>query len=322
MLMDAPVLAVDRLRKVFGSHVAVDDISFSVPAESIYAVLGPNGAGKTTTINCCTTLLPPDSGTVRVAGFDVRTQGADVRKSIAVTGQFAALDDELTGTENLRLFARLLGLGKRDAAARAAELLDQFGLVEAADRRAKTCSGGMRRRLDLAVSLITDPVVLFLDEPTTGLDPRSRAEVWQVVRGLRERGIAVLLTTQYLEEADQLADRIAVIDHGRLIVEGTAEELKDRIGGSVCVLTLADPVATGPAEHLITEVIGKPSAVDRETGTITVPAPDNAATLAAVLRAVDRAGLEVADIGLRRPSLDDVFFALTQPRPGVVVGGA
>jgi ABC-2 type transport system ATP-binding protein len=228
-----------------------------------------------------------------------------------VTGQFAALDDELTGTENLRLFARLLGLRKAEATGRATELLEQFGLTDAGDRRVKTYSGGMRRRLDVAVSLITDPAVLFLDEPTTGLDPRSRAEVWQIVRQLRERGIAVLLTTQYLEEADQLADRIAVIDHGRLIVEGTAEELKDRLGGSVCVLTLADPEATGPAVRLIDAVVGTPTAVDRETGTITVPAPDNAGTLTAVLRAVDRAQLAVADIGLRRPSLDDVFFSLT-----------
>lgn len=293
------------LHKSFGDVDALRGVSLSVEEGEILGVLGPNGAGKTTTINILTTLLRPDSGTVRVAGIDVLADPAAVRPLIGLTGQFAALDDALTARENLVLFGRLFKLGKAAATARAAELLDEFGLADAADRRTATFSGGMRRRLDLAASMIGKPRVLFLDEPTTGLDPRSRAMLWDVVRHLRDEGITVFLTTQYLEEADQLADRIVVIDHGTVIAEGTPDELKARIGGAVCHLTVDDEQRARAAAAL-----GERWPVAEHDGELTVPS-DGPATLLQVVRILDENGIVPSDIGLRNPTLDDVFLALT-----------
>ncbi|HNP57584.1 MAG TPA: ATP-binding cassette domain-containing protein [Gordonia sp. (in: high G+C Gram-positive bacteria)] len=293
------------LHKSFGDVNALRGVSLSVEEGEILGVLGPNGAGKTTTINILTTLLRPDSGTVRVAGIDVLADPAAVRPLIGLTGQFAALDDALTARENLILFGRLFKLGKAAATARAAELLDEFDLTDAADRRTATFSGGMRRRLDLAASMIGKPRVLFLDEPTTGLDPRSRAMLWDVVRHLRDEGITVFLTTQYLEEADQLADRIVVIDHGTVIAEGTPDELKARIGGAVCHLTVDDEQRARAAA-----VLGVRWPVAENDGELTVPS-DGPATLFAVVRVLDENGIVPDDIGLRNPTLDDVFLALT-----------
>jgi ABC-2 type transport system ATP-binding protein len=225
-----PALEVAALRKSYGDHRVLDGLDLTVPAGTVYALLGPNGAGKTTTVEICSTLLAPDAGDVRVAGFDVRREADDVRRSIGVTGQFSAIDELLTGRENLRLMADLAHLPRRAAAARAQELLERFGLTEAADRRASTYSGGMKRRLDLAMTLVSRPRVIFLDEPTTGLDPRSRRDLWQIVRELLADGVTIFLTTQYLEEADQLADTVGLLAGGRLVAEGTPAELKERAG--------------------------------------------------------------------------------------------
>ena len=300
------MVQVENLKKRFGKTEVLRGINFAVPAGSILGVLGPNGAGKSTTINCLTTLLKPDKGKATIAGYDVVNQPAAVRALIGLTGQFAAVDEELTARENLVLFGRLLRLSAKQAARRATELLEQFDLHEAANLRVKKFSGGMRRRLDLAVSIITEPLVLFLDEPTTGLDPKSRRQLWNIVRSLKERGITILLTTQYLEEADELADSIVVIDRGQVIAEGTAEELKNRVGETVCELRLADP----ENEHKVREaLIGLGEVVG--SSTLSLPAPEGVATLAEVIKRVDSIGVMLSDISLRRPSLDDVFFALT-----------
>ena len=301
-------IEVRGLRKAYGRTAVLHGIDLDVPTGGIVGLLGPNGAGKTTTINCLTTLLAPDAGTARVAGYDVRTQPARVRGSIAVTGQFAAVDIMLTGRENLVLFGRLLRLGRAQARRRADELLARFDLADAAGKPVKAYSGGMRRRLDLAISMVVPRPVLFLDEPTTGLDPRSRGTTWEVVRELRDAGTTVLLTTQYLEEADQLADRLAVIDHGRVIAEGTARELKDRAGGAVCEIRLRSP-------EELRRVVGKLGGRAHEVGTgggntVTVPAPDTR-TLVEIAAMLDAAGIEPEDLVRRRPTLDDVFLALT-----------
>ena len=304
----SPAIEIRGLVKHFGTTVAVDGLDLVVGRDEIVAVLGPNGAGKTTTIDVCSTLIPAGGGTVRVAGYDVSREPAAVRQRISVTGQFAALDDELTGTENVELFGRLLGLGRSESRRRASELLERFSLADAAGRRVKTYSGGMRRRLDLAVSIVRPPEVLFLDEPTTGLDPRSRAELWDIVRDLNEDGTSILLTTQYLEEADRLAHRIVVIDHGRVVAEGTAEALKERVGGSVIEVTPIDPAIPGPVRDALAG-LGQ-VVVEAETGVVAVKVADGVDVLA-VARSLDAAGVAVSELGTRRPSLDEVFLALT-----------
>ena len=278
------------------------------------ALLGPNGAGKTTLVRILATLLGADAGTARVAGRDVRREAAAVRSMIGMCGQYAAIDDLLTGRENLEMVGELYHLRARDARARAIELLEQFGLSEAADRTARGYSGGMRRRLDLAASLVARQPVLFLDEPTTGLDPRTRMDMWAAIEALVGAGTTVLLTTQYLEEADRLAHRIAVIDRGKIITCGTADQLKDQAGGGVVELRVAGPAEVDRAVAMLAP-IGGLLAADRERGRVSVPAPDGVATLRAVLARLDQGGIRPDDIGVRRPSLDDVFLALTGGSP-------
>jgi ABC-2 type transport system ATP-binding protein len=309
------IQAVD-LQKRFGEHVAVHSVSFSVEKGSILALLGPNGAGKTTTVNMLCTLLKPDGGTALVAGHDVASDAAGVRRSIMLTGQFAALDEALSGRDNLILFGRLMGLSKSSARARADELLTSFDLTAAGKRKVGEYSGGMRRRIDIACGLVTQPEVVFLDEPTTGLDPRSRQDVWNLVESLRDQGVTTLLTTQYLEEADTLSDHIVVIDRGRVIASGTADELKAATGASHYEVTPADPhdlprlttclddlITDGPAEHADTDA----------ATSVAVPAPDGADTLVEIVQRTTTAGIRLSDVALRRPSLDEVFLALTDP---------
>jgi ABC-2 type transport system ATP-binding protein len=293
------------LRKAYGDHVVLDGLDLDVPAGTVLALLGPNGAGKTTVVQILSTLIPADGGTARVAGHDVATDPVGVRRSIGVTGQFSALDDLLTGTENLRLMADLHHLGPGEGRRRTADLLDRFDLTDAADRRVSTYSGGMRRRLDLAMTLVGDPRLIFLDEPTTGLDPRSRRELWAIVRELVADGVTVLLTTQYLDEADELADRVALLDDGRLVAEGTPAELKARVpGGSVQLrFTGADGLDAAARRH--------PGAVrDDEALTLTVPSDATPSSLRRVLDTLPDDG-GVADVALHSPDLDDVFLALT-----------
>lgn len=310
-----PAVVVSDVHKSFGEVQALQGISFSAERASVLGILGPNGAGKTTMVKILSTLLRPDSGSASVAGHDVLADAAGVRRSIMMTGQYAALDENLSGRENLELFGRLMGLPKQDARRRADTLLEEFDLVSAGKRAVRHYSGGMRRRVDIACGLVVRPEVVFLDEPTTGLDPRSRQGVWDLVNALKEQGITVLLTTQYLEEADVLSDNIIVIDKGTVIAEGTADELKEKTGGSYCEVVPLDPTRLRDAvtalgdlvpEGLRTEFDGG-LAVDR----ISIPAPEGASTLAEAVRRLDGAGLELADIALRRPSLDDVFLSIT-----------
>jgi ABC transporter DrrB family efflux protein len=312
-----PAVRVEGVVKRFGSTTALAGVDLEVPEGMVFGLLGPNGAGKTTLIRILATLLEPDAGRAELLGHDVVDAAADVRELFALTGQFAAVDELLTGRENLEMFGRLFRLSREEAGIRATELLNRFELTHAADRTAKTYSGGMRRRLDLASSLLTQPRVLFLDEPTTGLDPRSRNEIWEIVRNLRSEGTTILLTTQYLEEADQLADEIAVIDHGRVIAEGTGNELKDRVGGQILEVELTDIGQRDEAEAALTSVgCGTPEE-DGRPDRLTLPAPRESLVLveeaAAALR---HAGIGVSDMGLRRPTLDDVFLQLTGQPPG------
>jgi len=312
----SPAVRVGGVVKRFGSTTALAGVDLEVAEGMVFGLLGPNGAGKTTLIRILATLLEPDSGRAELLGHDVVTESASVRELLALTGQFAAVDELLTGRENLEMFGRLFRLSRAEARRRASELLERFELVDAADRTAKTYSGGMRRRLDLASSLLTQPRVLFLDEPTTGLDPRSRNEIWEIVRDLRREGTTILLTTQYLEEADQLADEIAVIDHGRVIAEGTGNELKDRVGGQILEVELTDVGQRDEAEAALLRVgCGAPEE-DERPNRLTLPAPRESLVLveeaAAELR---RAGIGVSDMGLRRPTLDDVFLQLTGKAP-------
>jgi daunorubicin resistance ABC transporter ATP-binding subunit len=302
------VEAVDLVKR-FGDNVAVDGVSFVVPQGTVLGLLGPNGAGKTTTTRMLTTLSVPTSGTGRVAGHDIRTEPDAVRRSMGLTGQVATVDELLTARENLRLIGRMYGLPKQYIRDSTDELLERFSLSEAADRIAKTYSGGMRRRLDLAVSLIAAPPVLFLDEPTTGLDPRSRTELWEVLRGLVREGTTLLLTTQYLEEADHLADDIIVIDKGKIIAAGTPTQLKDQAGAASVVVTLTHAVDLPRAEELIRTC--SPEVHVDTTARRLIAQADGLGDMSRIGSAFERSGIEVDDLGLKRPSLDDVFLHLT-----------
>jgi ABC-2 type transport system ATP-binding protein len=313
MSRHSKAVLVDGIGKSFGSVTALRGISFEVGRGEVVALLGPNGAGKTTTVDILSTLTRPDRGHAEVAGHDVIADPAGVRRSIMLTGQQVALDDLLTGRENLVMFGRLQGLSKSDALLRATALLGQFDLIDAADRGVATYSGGMRRRIDIACGLVVQPQVVFLDEPTTGLDPRSRQSIWELVSSFKKTGIGTLLTTQYLEEADELSDRIIVIDHGSIIAEGTADELKERTGATYCEIVprnLEDlpaiVAALGPLlphEHR--------AALTPASDRIAMPAPDGPNTLIQALGRMSAADIELRDVALRRPSLDEVFLALT-----------
>lgn len=298
------------LVKIFGSNRAVDGVDLRVQTGTVYGVLGPNGAGKTTTISMLATLLKPDAGEARIFGHDVQREAQIVRQLIGVTGQYASVDETLSATENLVLFSRLYGLSSAAAKRKAHELLEEFGLTDAAKRPLKNFSGGMRRRLDLAASLISQPPLIFLDEPTTGLDPRTRAQMWDTIRRLVATGSTVLLTTQYLDEADQLADRIAVIDRGRVVAEGTADELKASVGESSLELRLADPSDLEDARVAIANVLGVDARVSPEAGRITAPMnnPDLVTELLVTLR---DEGVRLAEMSVQKPSLDQVFLTLT-----------
>jgi ABC-2 type transport system ATP-binding protein len=297
------------LRKSYGSLRALDGIDLAVRTGTVLGLLGPNGAGKTTAVRILTTLLPADGGSARVAGLDVATEAAQLRSQIGLAGQYAAVDENLTGAENLEMVGRLYHLPRGEPRARAAELLERFGLTEAGDRLVRTYSGGMRRRLDLAAALVARPPVLFLDEPTTGLDPRSRLSLWETIEGRVARGTTVLLTTQYLDEADRLADRIAVIDHGRVIAEGSSDELKDQVGGEHLDLTLESESDAEAALSALAPIASeRPSPED---GVLRVPVQQRRGTIAEAVRRLDEAGIGIDDLSLRRPTLDDVFLSLT-----------
>jgi ABC-2 type transport system ATP-binding protein len=308
--VDAAVL-VEGLVKTFGPTRALDGLDLIVPRGSVLGLLGPNGAGKTTAVRVLSTLLRADSGRAEVAGVDVARDPQRVRQMIGLTGQFAAVDEYLTGRENLRMFGRLFHLSRADAARRADDLPARFDLADAASRLAKTYSGGMRRRLDIASSLIAAPLVLFLDEPTTGLDPRSRLGMWDVIRDLVRDGTTILLTTQYLEEADALADSIAVIDAGKVIARGTAAELKDQVGGTRLEVVVGDRSGLTAAQAVLGEFGHDPVNVDEDELRVSVPVRSGTSVLAEVVRRLDTAGVEIADLALRRPTLDDVFLKLT-----------
>ncbi|WP_203601799.1 ATP-binding cassette domain-containing protein [Streptomyces sp. SID9727] len=300
-------IVVEGMRKRYGGTYALDGLDLTVGRSTVHAVLGPNGAGKSTAVRILSTLLRYDEGRAEVAGHDVRRRPAEVRRRIGLLGQHPALDEELSGRQNLEMFGRLHHLGARRAGARADALLDRFGLADTGRKAVRDYSGGMRRRLDLAASLITEPEVLFLDEPTTGLDPRGRAEVWAAVRSLVGGGTTVLLTTQYLEEADRLADRISLIDGGRVAAEGTADELKARVGGDRLDVVVRDAAQVARAAALLDG--GRVTDPDRRT--VGAPAADRVAVLTRAVRALADAGIEAEDIAVRRPTLDEVFLALT-----------
>jgi ABC-2 type transport system ATP-binding protein len=305
-----PAIETTGLVKVFGPTRAVDGIDLEVPRASVYGLLGPNGAGKTTTIRVLATLLRPDGGSARVLGHDLVREAAAVRARVSLTGQFASIDEDLTGRENLVLVGRLLGLGWRDARSRADELLEAFGLAEAAGRRVRIYSGGMKRRMDIAASLVVTPDLLFLDEPTTGLDPRSRGQVWDIVRAIAAEGATVLLTTQYLDEADRLADRLAVIDHGRVIAEGRSRDLKRSVGGSTLHVRILDPDERPRAEEVLRRVLGPEVQNGTDEDHLSAIVPDDA-RVAAALAELAGAGIRLAEFSLGQPTLDEVFFALT-----------
>ncbi|HLU72682.1 MAG TPA: ATP-binding cassette domain-containing protein [Nonomuraea sp.] len=306
------VIEARGLRKTYRGKTALDGFDLEVAEGTVCGLLGPNGAGKTTAVRILTTLLRADGGRASVAGHDVARHPRRVRRAIGLVGQYAAVDELLTGRQNLELFGRLYHLDARAARDRAAELLDAFGLDHPGP--VGEYSGGMRRRLDLAASMILDPAVLFLDEPTTGLDPRSRGEVWQAVRGLVAGGTTVLLTTQYLEEADQLAGRVVVIDAGRVVAGGTPDELKSRLGGDRLDVVIRDPERLGEAAGIVAAAAGGPAAADPDTRRVSVPVTDRVAALAAVLPALTGAGVEADDVAVRRPTLDEVFLSLTGTR--------
>ncbi|MGW6204120.1 ATP-binding cassette domain-containing protein [Streptomyces sp. NPDC055089] len=308
--MSDDAIVVEGVHKRYGTKRVLDGLDLTVARSGVHAVLGPNGAGKTTAVRILSTLLRYDEGRVEVAGHDVRQRPGEVRRRIGLLGQNAAVDEQLGGRQNLEMFGRLYHLGARRAGARADELLDRFGLADTGRKAVAEYSGGMRRRLDLAASLITDPEVLFLDEPTTGLDPRGRAEVWAAVRALVGGGTTVLLTTQYLEEADQLADRISLIDGGRVAAEGTADELKARVGGDRIDIVVRDGAQLERAAALLTGG----TVTDPDRRLIGAPAGDRMATLSRTVRVLEEAGIEAEDIVVRRPTLDEVFLSLTGSR--------
>lgn len=299
------------LTKKFGEVVALNGIDIEVEEGTVLGLLGPNGSGKTTIVRILTTLIQADTGSAIVGGFNVATEQDDVRNIIGLTGQYAAVDEYLTGRENLELFGRLFHLSKFEAAKRAAELLERFDLSDAADRGIKGYSGGMRRRLDLAASLIGRPNVLFLDEPTTGLDPRSRQGMWEVIEALVAEGTTVLLTTQYLEEADQLANRIVVLDHGNVIAQGTSNELKSQVGGDRIEIVLDAVSDLAKTAELIKEIGSAPASIEEVTKTVLLPVSGGSTAIVDVVRKLDENKIVIADIALRRPTLDDVFLSLT-----------
>jgi ABC-2 type transport system ATP-binding protein len=309
--MSELAVEVESLTKRFGSTVALDGVDLAIPTGSVLGLLGPNGAGKTTTVRVITTLLRPDSGSARVAGHDVVAEPQQVRRSIGLSGQYAAVDENLTGFENLYMVGRLYGMRRPAARDRARELLGRFRLDDAAERPSKTYSGGMRRRLDLAGALVARPAVVVLDEPTTGLDPRGRIETWAMVSELVGDGATVLLTTQYLEEADQLADTIAVIDRGRVIATGTSDELKARIGGERLQLAVGRPDQIEFARGVLAAVGAGEPVVDEHLRQVAVPVTEGTKALVEALRRFDAEGVEVLDVALLRPTLDDVFLTLT-----------
>jgi ABC-2 type transport system ATP-binding protein len=334
--METPQAAIEAvaLRRTFGESVALDGVSLAVAPGRVLGLLGPNGAGKTTLVRILSTLLAPSAGTARVLGYDVVADAARLRSVIGLTGQVATVDELLTGRENLEMIARLYHLPRGESRQRARDMLEQFGLAGAAGRRAGTYSGGMRRRLDLAASLIGRPPVVFLDEPTTGLDPAGRLAVWEFVQRLAEAGTTVLLTTQYLEEADRLAHHIAVIDHGKLIAEGTPAELKSALRQDVIDIHVADPGQAGAAVQAIAPLGSREGAMERDGEVsggrgasrdrqrITLPAPDGAATLRTAMDLLGKARITVDEVALRRPALDDVFLALTGQAASDGSGGA
>ncbi len=305
------IIEARGLVKKYGDVVALDGLDLSVPEGAVYGLLGPNGAGKTTTVRILTTLLKPDSGMAKVDGIDVVRKPNAVRRIIGLTGQYAAVDEYLTGRENLRMFGDLYHLPSAYVKERSQELLERFDLVDAADRSLRTYSGGMRRRLDLAASLIAKPRVLFLDEPTTGLDPRSRLGLWEVITDLVADGTTVLLTTQYLEEADQLAEQIVVIDHGRVIAQGTSDVLKDQVGGDRLEVVVSDPAQVQAAAQALHPVSTGDITIDAEDSRVVAHVVGGSLTLVEAVRALDAAHVAIADVALRRPTLDDVFLTLT-----------
>jgi ABC-2 type transport system ATP-binding protein len=310
--MDGPAIVVEGLKKHFGEVKAVDGVDLLVEQKSVFGLLGPNGAGKTTTVRILTTLLHPDAGRATVAGYDVVKDAERLRHVIGLAGQSAAVDENLTGLENLEMVGRLYHLPAAEARRRGETVLERFDLTDAANRVAKTYSGGMRRRLDLGASLVGRPQILFLDEPTTGLDPRSRLEMWDIIRELVHDGTTLMLTTQYLEEADRLCDQIAVIDNGSVIAKGTADELKLRIGGEMLALRVTDRAKVGAAAGAVLGLGPGGGNVDNNTGEITLPVgSDGTGILTEAVRRLDAEKIELADIALRRPSLDDVFLSLT-----------
>jgi ABC-2 type transport system ATP-binding protein len=302
----SPAVTARGVRKSYGEHRVLDDVDLTVAQGTIYALLGPNGAGKTTMVRILSTLIRADAGDIRVAGYDVASEADGVRGLIGVTGQFSAVDNLLTGAENLRLMADLRHLGRRAGSRRVTELLEQFDLADAAGKLLSTYSGGMRRRLDLAMTLVGNPRLIFLDEPTTGLDPRSRRTMWQIIGELAADGVTIFLTTQYLDEADQLADRITVLDHGRIVADGTPAELKRRIPGGHIELRFADPEALSQAAVLL-----RAERPDQEQLALQVPGDGTVASLRTLLGQLDSAGIEVENLSIHTPDLDDVFFAVT-----------
>ncbi|MFF7866999.1 ATP-binding cassette domain-containing protein [Streptomyces qaidamensis] len=301
----------EGLVKTFGDVKALDGVDLDVPEGTVLGLLGPNGAGKTTTVRCLTTLLRPDSGRAVVAGIDVLKQPDAVRRSIGLSGQFAAVDEYLTGRENLQMVGQLYQMRAKAAKERAAELLEQFHLTDAADRPTKTYSGGMRRRLDLAAALVVSPPVMFMDEPTTGLDPRNRQQLWEVIKQLVSGGTTLLLTTQYLEEADHLAHDIAVVDHGKVIAQGTSDQLKARTGGERVEVVVHEREHIQAASEVLAGFGKGETTVEEHMRKLTAPVTGGAKLLAEVIRELDTRGIEIDDIGLRRPTLDDVFLSLT-----------